>query len=74
MKRRGTTNRAAHAPDEREKEDGLHVFRALVNLFLGFILLALARVEEVELAVHQVQERIEERAVDGRERFIHGSA
>ena len=52
--RRGTTHRAADAPDEREKEDGLHVFRALVNLFLGLVFLALSRIKQVELAVHQI--------------------
>ena len=52
--RRGTTNRAAHAPYERKKEDGLHVFCAFLNIFGRLVLLALARVEEVELAVHQI--------------------
>ena len=71
MKRRGTTNRAAHAPDEREKEDGLHVFRALVDLFGRLVLLPFPRIKQVELAVHQIQETVEQRAVDRGKWFIH---
>mmetsp|Transcript_439 Transcript_439/g.1392 ORF Transcript_439/g.1392 Transcript_439/m.1392 type:complete len:420 (+) Transcript_439:6123-7382(+) len=57
---------ATHAPNKREDEDGLHLVADPLDVLGRLGLVAFPVVVRRELAVHEIEQRIQQRTVDGR--------